>query len=464
MEKYDLVVIGAGPGGYPAAIRAAQLGARVALVEREELGGTCLNWGCIPTKTLIASADLYRRIRTAEEMGLAVSDVSADYGRMAARKGAVVEKLRGGVASLLKANGVEIVKGTASFESRTLLSVEIANGAVKFGADKFIVATGSAPIVPHGVPDHLRVHTSRSFLNLTKLPESVIVLGGWVIGCEFACLLASLGVKVTVVELLEDILLALDRDVRREVRRHMEKVLGVRVLTGAALEDIKADGKGVRGRAGDEAVEAAILLVACGRRPVPDGLALERAGIEPDERGAIPVDANGRTKAANVFAVGDVTGGAQLAHAATSQGLVAAENALGKRLRENETVVPSCIFTMPEVGAAGLTETEAKERGVEVKRAKFNFAAVGRALASNEAAGFVKLLACAKTGQILGAQAVGPHATELIAEAALAIHAELTAEELARTMHAHPTLSEIWMECAHVLAGQPVHSVPPRRR
>jgi dihydrolipoamide dehydrogenase len=467
VAAFDIVVIGAGPGGYPAAIRAAQLGASVALVEKEELGGTCLNWGCIPTKTLIASSELFARIKSAGGMGLRVDNPSFDYAAMADRKDQVVQKLRNGVKQLLKANGVTVFQGSASFQSRNRIQVDPAGSStemVTLAAAKTIISTGAASAMPGFLPRHERVVESRGFLNLRALPAATLILGGGIIGCEFACMLAQLGVRVTMVELLEDIIAGFDADVRRELRRHMEKTLGIRILTGVTLEDITADNRSVRGRAGKESLEADLLLVALGRKPVTQSLRLENAGLVPNERGFLDVDAYGRTRVATIYAVGDVTGGPLLAHAATSQGLVAAENACGRYLHKNETVVPNCIFTTPEIGTVGLSEQEAQQQGRKIKTGKYLMGTLGKALAIGEPIGFVKWVADAETNQLLGAHAVGPHATDLIAEAAVAIRAELTAAELAYTIHAHPTLAEAWMEAAHALMGEPIHSAPPRKQ
>ncbi len=466
MAAFDIVVIGAGPGGYPAAIRAAQLGASVALVEKEEMGGTCLNWGCIPTKTLIASSELLARIKSAGAMGLRVENASFDYAAMADRKNEIVAKLRNGIKQLLKANGVTVFQGSASFRSRNQILVESSGpGAetVTLNAGKTIISTGAASAMPGFLPRHERVVESRAFLNLRALPASALILGAGIIGCEFACMLAQLGVKVTMVELLEDIVAVVDADVRRELRRHMEKSLGIRILTGVTLEDITADDRGVRGRAGQENLEADLLLVSLGRKPVTSSLKLENAGLTPNERGFLDVDDYGRTSVATIYAVGDVTGGPQLAHAATAQGLVAAENACGRYLHKNETLVPNCIFTTPEIGTVGLGEQEAQQQGRKIKTGKYLFGALGKALAIGEPIGFVKWVADAETNQLLGAHAVGPHATDIIAEAAVAIRAELTAADLAHTVHAHPTLAEAWMEAAHALIGEPIHSAPPRK-
>ena len=464
METFDVVVIGAGPGGYPAAIRAAQLGASVALVEREHLGGTCLNWGCIPSKTLIHTSSLYAQMRSSASLGLKIESASFDYAAMADRKDQLVRGLRNGVRQLLAANGVKVFEGTASFESRKRIVVKSKSENTVVGAEKIILATGATSDMPAFLPRHGRVVESRAFLDLKSAPSRVLVLGGGVIGCEFACMLAQLGVQVTVVEILEDIVAFLDADVRRELRRQIEKTLGIRILTGTSLENISADERAVRGTAGGEALEADLLLAALGRKPVTEELQLENAGLKANQRGFIEVDETGRTHVATIFAVGDVTGGPQFAHAATSQGLVAAENACTRQRRKNENCIPYCIFTSPEVGAVGLTEQEAQQKGVEVKIGKFNFGALGKAQAIGHPTGFVKWVADAQTDQLLGAQVVGVQATDLIAEATTAIRAELTATELAQTIHSHPTLAEAWMEAADVLLGEPIHTIAKKKR
>ena len=484
METFDIVVIGAGPGGYPAAIRAAQLGAKVAIVEREHLGGTCLNWGCIPTKSLIAVAYLFGRIRHAGQFGIKVTGATVDYAALIAHKNKVVTQLRAGIGQLLTCNGVKQLTGQASFVDRNTLEISpgpVAQASLPAGArtpnntgteayatrivgKKIILATGSTSAVPGFLPKHPRVVESRGFLDLDKLPASIIVLGGGYIGCELACMAALLGVKVTIVELLDDILLLLDADVRREVRAHMEKELGIRILTGKALESIAADDKAVTGKAGDQTVTADLLLVSVGRKPVTDGLKLENAGVKTNDKGFIPVDDFGRTNVASIFAIGDVNGRVQLAHNATSQGVIAAETACGHKPRSYESLVPGVIFTSPEVALVGLTEEDAKKQNRAIVTGKYRFAGLGKALAAAETTGFVKWIADASTDELLGAAVVGPHATELIAEAALAIRSELTIAELGRTIHAHPTFSESWMEAAHAVHGTCVHATPKRRK
>ena len=463
METFDVVVIGAGPGGYPAAIRAAQLGASVALVEREQLGGTCLNWGCIPFKALIHTSSIYAQMRSSASLGLKIESANFDYAAMAERKDQVVRGLRNGVKQLLAANGVKVFEGTASFESRKRIVVNSKPGNTVIGAEKTILATGAASSMPAFLPRHERVVESRAFLDLKSAPSRALVLGGGVIGCEFACMLAQLGIQVTIVEILEDIVAFLDADVRRELRRQMEKTLGIRILTGTSLENISADERAVRGTAGGEALEADLLLAALGRKPVTQELQLKNAGLKTNQQGFIEVDEYGTTQVSTIYAIGDVTGGPQFAHAATSQGLVAAENACTRRRRKNEKLIPYCIFTSPEVGAVGLTEQEAQQKGVEVKTGKFNFGALGKAQAIGHPSGFVKWVADAQTDQLLGAQVVGVHATELIAEATTAIRAELITTELAQTIHCHPTLAEAWMEAADVLLGEPIHTIAKKK-
>jgi len=462
MDEYDVVVIGAGPGGYPAAIRAAQRGARTVIIEREAWGGTCLNWGCIPTKAMIAAGETAWAARHGAALGIRAEGLTVDYAALCRHKDATVNRLGAGVRSLLKANGVEQIVGEASFVSHGRLQVQAPGGSRWLAARKVIVATGSESAMPSLIPSAPSVVESRGFLARTALPPRLLVLGGGYIGCELASLAAMLGSEVTLVELLDDILLLLDPDVRTEVRRSMERHLNIRVVTGCRAERVDAGEAGVRLAAGGESFEADLLLVATGRRPVTRGLAAERIGLAPDEKGFLRVDGRNRTAVPGVYAIGDVNGGPQLAHAATSQGLIAADDALGHRTPPNETLVPGVIFTHPEVALVGVTETSAREQGRSIRVARFPYAALGRAVAGGVAEGFVKWIAD-PDGRLVGAAAVGARATDLISEAALAIRAELTADEVGRTIHPHPTFGEIWMEAAHVLAGHPVH-VPPSRK
>jgi dihydrolipoamide dehydrogenase len=462
MEKFDIVVIGGGPGGYAAAISASQEGASVALIEKAVLGGTCLNWGCISTKALIASSKLFAQIKSAEKMGLNVTEAYFDYEAISKHKNILVAKLRSGTADLLKANGVAVFKGTASYISRNLISIR--DGKTVIEASNTIISTGSKSSMPSFLPKNRRVVDSRGFLEANKLPPNIIILGGGIIGCELACMASQLGVKVTLIEMLEDILTILDSDIRQGLRNSMENDLSIRVLTGKQLNNIRVGKDSVGGKFGKERIEAELLLVAVGRDPETEGLALRNTGVATNKAGYIETDEFCRTSVPSIFAVGDVTGGPQLAHAATSQGITAAENAYTGKRRRKETVVPACIFTSPEIGTVGLTENEAKKRGIAVKIGRFPFSALGRALNMGDQSGFVKWVVDADTEQLLGAHTIGPHATELIAEAAVAIRAELTVHELEHTIHCHPTLAEAWMEAAYAAQQKSIHLMPRKKR
>jgi len=465
MAKYDVAVIGAGPGGYVAAIRAAQLDGKVAVIEKELLGGVCLNWGCIPTKTLLACADAFSQVKEAGRFGVKVEgEVSCDWEAMLERKRQTVEGLRNGIEALLKSNGVDVIRGTASFVDRKTLKVAGAEKSPrKIEAGAIIVATGGETVVPGFVPRHDNILTSKSALDNPELPESVIVLGGGIIGCEFACLYERLGVEVTVVEMLPQILPNQDKDVARTVATAMKK-RGIKVMTNSRMTDIAAKGKGVSAKVGDAEIAARAMLVCVGRRPVTDGLNLAAAGLKTDEQGLLPVNEKCRTKAPSIYAIGDASGMLQLAHRASAMGVCAASNAMGQPDTYRDDLVPSCIFTAPEIGAVGRTEADLREAGVDVKVGKFPFAALGKAHAIQETGGFCKVVADAETDQVLGVQIVGPHATDLIAEAATAMHLETTAAELARAIHAHPTLAEAVMEAAHAVHDQCIHLPRPRRK
>lgn len=461
--NFDAIIIGAGPGGYPAAIRAAQLGAKTAIIEREWLGGTCLNCGCIPTKTLIAGAEVYQKILHADSFGIKVGAPEIDYPAMKTRKDGVVDGLKNGISSLLKAHGVTVFEGEASFRDATTVAVKSSDGSTQEITGKsIIIATGSTSTVPGFIPKHERIVESRVFLELEELPKSLLVLGGGYIGSELACMAAGLGVKVTMVELLADVLMLLDKDVRQVVKKNMRKELGMSLLTGAAMENIAATNSGVTATAGDQKLEADMLLVAIGRSPVTDGLNIEAAGVRLNEQGYINVDELSRTNVPGIYCIGDVSGRMQLAHAATSQAMYAVEHALKGEEKIEEVIIPGVIFTSPEVALVGITATEAKEQGLAVNTGKFYFRGLGKALAANETDGFVKIIADTETDRILGAQCVGPHATDLISEMVIAVREELTAEEIGNTVHAHPTFAEVWMEAAHALHKVCIHAPPAR--
>ena len=465
MQEFDVLVIGGGPGGYVAAIRAAKNGAKTALVERKEFGGTCLNIGCIPTKTLIAGVDVYHKARHAMEFGVKISgEVSPDWEAMLARKDSVIKTLRGGIGSLLKAAGVTVFKGHGAFTGRKTVKVVDGEGGEveEVTANKIIIASGSETLVPGFIPKGKRVITSTELLSISEIPKSLLILGGGVIGCEFACLFAELGTKVTIVEMLDSIMPNIDRETSRVVAAQMQK-MGIEIMNGKPLGDLKADDKGVSGKVGDLTVSADYLLVSIGRKPALEGMNLAASGVKTNERGWIPVDSSCRTNVPGIFAIGDATGSWQLAHAASAMGVVAADVACGKKNAFDGSLVPGCIFTSPEIGSVGKSQEQCDKGGIETRVGKFPFAALGKAMAINETVGFCKIIADAKTDQILGVHIVGPHATDLIAEACPALHLEITAKELGKAIHAHPTLGEAMMEAAHAVHGESAH-IPSKRR
>jgi len=463
-DKFDICVIGAGPGGYVAAIRAAQNGAKVAIIEKEYLGGTCLNWGCIPTKTLIASAEVLHKAKTASDFGIKIDgNVSPDWPAMLGRKTSVVEKLRGGIGMLLKNAGVTAFTGSASFADRKTINVAGTDGRKeKVSADKFIIASGSEPAMPGFIPKSKRIITSTEILSINEIPKSLLVLGGGVIGCEFACLFAELGTKVTVVEMMPNILPLQDKELSRILSREM-KDRGIEIFVGSPMEKIEADGKSVNGVVGKEKISADYMLVSIGRIPVTKSLNLAAAGIAANEKGWIPVDTKCRTSVPGIYAIGDVTGRVQLAHFASAMGLCAADNATGKDCEFREDLVPGCIFTSPEIGTVGLSEEQCKEKNIAYNVGKFPFAALGKAMAINETSGFCKIIADSATDQVIGVHIAGPHATDLISEAVTAMNLEVTAKALGKAIHAHPTLGEAMMEAAHAVHGESVHMLAPRK-
>ncbi len=459
MNDFSLCVIGAGPGGYVAALHAAQKGAKVAIIEKENLGGTCLNIGCIPTKTLIGGIDVLKKINNAKDFGIKVSGkVSVDWDVMQSRKNNVVTTLRGGIKSLLKSAGVTIFEGSASFINRKTIQVN----KKKISADNFIIATGSESLVPSFIPKSNRVLTSTELLSIKKIPKSILILGGGVIGCEFACLLADLGTKVTVIEMLPSILPTLDKEISRTLTQYMKKN-GVNIITGVPLEKIKATKSKISGVAGNETLEADYLLVSIGRKPVLDSLNTEKINLKINNQGWIPVDSRCKTNIPNIYAIGDITGKWQLAHSASAMGVVAADNICGTRNNFDGNRIPGCIFTAPEIGCVGLTEEECKEQKISYNKGKFAFAALGKALAINETDGFCKIIADKDTDQVLGVHIIGPHATDLISEAVAGMQVEITAKELGKAIHPHPTLGEIMMETAHAVHNECAH-IPMRRK
>lgn len=462
-KRFDVVVIGAGPGGYIAAIKAAQNGKSVALVEKNFLGGTCLNVGCIPTKTLLANAFVMHKIKMAEQYGIITGDVSFDFLKMKTRKDQVIEQMRGGIEGLMKANKIEVLRGKAEFLSPTEIKV-VGEDNVMLDAENTIIATGSEPLdIPAFPCDHSRILNSTSVLELTKLPKTLAIIGGGYIGCEFASLYAEFGVKVTILEALPSILSLQGKAVGEALTHSFEKQ-GIDIRTGVMVEGIDHEGDGVRVRLKDhEPLDADLALVAVGRRVNSSGLGLEKAGVKVGDRGAILVNDKMETSVPGIYAIGDVTGLFMLAHVASHQGIVAASNICGVEVEMHYNAVPAVIFTHPEIAMVGMTLEEAQEKGFNAKVGKFPFIALGKAVATIDSDGFAEVIIDKRTGQILGAQVVGHEAATLIAEMALAIHNELTIECISDTIHAHPTLPEAWLEAALMATDTPIH-LPPRRR
>ncbi|MFH1865308.1 MAG: dihydrolipoyl dehydrogenase [Candidatus Eisenbacteria bacterium] len=457
-QRFDLAVIGGGPGGYVAAIRAAQLGLRVALVEKEQLGGVCLNRGCIPTKALLASAGLLEAVKRAKEFGVTVDGVRADVPAMFRRKDEVVARLRGGVEMLLKKRKVTVYSGVGSLRAPGDVSVDGPDGEVAIECDRVILATGSTPIVPDAFPfDGRVVVTTREALESSDLPPDVLIIGAGAVGCEFAGFYSSLGLSVTLVEMLPDILQGEDPSAVRLLKAAMKKK-GVDVRTGTRVESIEIDGDSARTTLADgTSVETGRVLLAMGRGPDSGGSGIPAAGIEVERR-AVVVNEKMETSLPGVYAIGDLVGGWLLAHVASREGIVAASNAAGRDTAMNYRVVPRCTFTRPEIASVGLTEKEAGESGIELSSGRFSFAASGKALAEGEEQGFVKILCGAAGGRVVGGVVVGPHASDLIHEVALAVEAELSFDRLAGMIHAHPTLAESVMEAAEAVEGLSIHS------
>jgi dihydrolipoamide dehydrogenase len=465
----ELLVIGGGPGGYTAAIRAAQRGLDTTLVERDAYGGTCLNYGCIPSKAFITAADVAHRAATAETMGV-YADPAVDAARLREWKDGVVDRLTGGVERLCEANGVELVEGTAEFDGPH--TARVAHGGEGRGAETIefeqcILATGSRPTeIPDFSFADAPVLSSRDALALDRLPDELVVVGAGYIGMELSTTFAKLGTDVTVVELLEDALPGYEPDVTRVVRERAEQV-GVDFAFGEAASDWQpADDGGVivatesEGEGeGDErsSYRADAVLVAVGREPVSDTVNLAAAGLEPDDRGFVPTDDRARTERDHVFAVGDVAGEPMLAHVASTEGLVAAEVAAGEPAALDYQAAPAVVFTDPEIGTVGMTQAEADAAGFDPVVGSFPFSASGRAMTLGETDGFVRLVADGEAGFVLGGQIVGPDASELIAEVALAVELGATLEDVAATIHTHPTLSEATMEAAEHARGQAIN-------
>ena len=448
MEDYDLIVIGAGPGGLAAATSALRLKKRVALIERDTAGGTCLARGCIPTKALHSSAELFRHILDAEFLGIDSPDPIPDLSYMRARKEQIVSLFSHAIEGNLVRQGGAYIHGTARFLSPSRVLVQSADGDRELSAPAILIATGSVSAPPFSLPDEPRVIDSTAFLELEEFPDRLVVLGGGVMGCEFASLAAEFGIQVTILERLDDLLSnRVDDDVRQILRKRL-KDLGVTIRTSIALAEVTADEAGVHVRCENETFDSDLLLVTTGHRPNTDGLDLHAAGVETDKRGFIEVDALGRTSSQGVYAIGDVASGSRsLAHTATAEGIAVVSTIFGEPSVRSD-LVPFCIFTTPEIAAVGLTEEEARAKGISILTGKSFFLANGKAAAEGDTNGFVKMIAEAGTGRIIGAEAVGGNASELISTATIAIQCGMTAQALAAVIIPHPTRSEAWTAAA----------------
>ncbi|AOY76407.1 dihydrolipoyl dehydrogenase [Clostridium formicaceticum] len=455
-----VVVIGGGPGGYVAAIKAAMLGADVTIVEKKRVGGTCLNVGCIPTKALLASSDMLEAVREAKDYGVNVNgDIEADFQYMMKRKDKIVDQLVKGIEFLFEKKGAKLVSGFGKLIDKNKVEVEKEDGSKEvIEADKIILATGSVPIVPPIFPyDGKKVITSDEALYLEEAPKSLLILGGGVIGCEFGQFFSKIGTKVTIVEMADQLLPFEDKDVAKQLERSFKKDK-IKMMTGQKIEKCEVQGdKVVAYLEGGKEVEADVMLVSVGRKPYLDNLGLDTVGVNM-ERGKIVVNEKMETNVEGIYAIGDIVDTPFLAHVASKEGMVAAENALGKDKTVSYRAVPRCIYTSPEVAAVGITEKDADAKGIAYHVGKFDFRGLGKAQAIGHFQGFIKVLAD-DNDKIIGASIVGPHATDLLAELSLAVELGLTAEQVGDVIHPHPTLSEGIMEALHDVHKACVHSV-----
>ena len=459
--EVDVVIIGGGPGGYVAAIKAAHLGLKAVLIEKDKLGGVCLNRGCIPTKALVSTAELLNHLQRAGEFGIQVKDYSIDFPAIMKRKDLITRRLSSGVEQLMKANQVRVVRGEGQIIEPGIVEVLDADGQKEVIKTKnIIIATGSKVMkLPIPGIDSGGVITSDEALSLSELPSKMIIIGGGVVGIEFAGIFKALGVEVTVVEMLPRILLPIDEEIARRLAMNLKRK-GIEILTDCKVKGIKKNNQNlevlVSTSEGEKRLETERVLLAAGRVPELGNIDVQRLGIEL-EKGAIKVDEKMKTNIPGIYAVGDVVGKIMLAHVASREGIVAIENISGKEVLMDYKVVPNCVFSMPEVASVGLTEEEARKENNNIKVSKFPFMANGKALGMGETEGMVKIIADADTSELLGMHILGVHASDLIAEGTLALSMEATAFEIVNTIHAHPTLAETIAEAAEGITGKPIH-------
>ncbi len=458
----DTLVVGAGPGGYVAAIRAAQLGQKVTIVDKGALGGTCLNVGCIPSKALIQAGHMAANAGGNEELGITAENVKVDFAKVQEWKGKVVDKLTSGVGSLMKGNKVDVVKGEVYFVDDKSVRIMDEKNSQTYTFKNCIIATGSTPIEIPGFAYSERVLDSEAALALKEIPESLVVIGGGYIGTELGSAYANFGTKVTILEGEKTILSTFEKSMTSVVSRRLKKK-DTDIITEALAKSVEETDKGVKvtyeANGKEEVIEADYVLVTVGRSPNTKEIGLEEAGIELDDRGLVKIDEQCRTNKENIYAIGDIVKGLPLAHKASYEGKVAAEVISGEKSVIDYLAMPAVVFSDPEMASVGYTEAEAKEEGIEIKASKFPFGANGRALSLNDSEGSLKLITRKNDGLVIGGQIVGPNASEMIGEIALAIESGMTAEDIALTVHAHPTLGEITMEAAEVALGTPIHTL-----
>ena len=463
-EQVDVVVLGAGVAGYVCAIRLAQLGKKVTVVDRAELGGVCLNRGCIPSKALIHAGSQYEKLSHLSDMGIDVSGAKFNLPRLMKWKESVVAKLTGGVGMLLKANGCTVIAGDAKFTGPKTMDVKLNSGKTQqLQFNHCVIATGSRPMSLPGIEvDQKQVLDSTGALSLQKLPSSMLCIGGGYIGLELGMFYAKVGTAVTVVEAMPGLLSGVDPELTRPVMKKLEK-LKVNVMLKTQVKGLKKNKNGVEVTFSDgtseKKKEFETVLVTVGRVPNSENLGLDKLGLKTDAKGFIPVDAQRRTSLSHIYAIGDIAGQPLLAHKGSKEGLVAAEAIAGKKVAYDVVAMPAVIFTDPEIATVGLTEAEAKAKGIETTVGTFFFSSKGRSLSIGESDGFVKMIGDAKTGRLLGVHIVGPEASNLISEAALALEMGAHVEDVALTVHPHPTLGETIMEAAEATLGHAIHIV-----
>ncbi len=456
-----ITIIGAGPGGYVAAIRAAQLGAEVAVIEESEVGGTCLNWGCIPTKTLIASAEVLHKTKNAEDFGLELSGtVSPNILKIMERKKKVVDTQVKGIRGLFKSWGIRLVEGRGVITSPGKIKVTLKDGSSEeLETDRIIIATGSKPAqIPVFPFDGRRILSSDHAINLDTVPKSLLIVGAGVIGCEFAFIYKEFGAEITMVEMMPRAVSTEDEEISAILERELKKKK-IKLLTNTGVQKVDVKEDVVTATLSDgKTIDAEKVLVSIGRAVNSKNLGLEKVGVQTGKRGEIIINEKLQTNVEGVYAIGDVTGGIMLAHLASKQGLIAAENAMGGNASVRYDVIPAAIFTTPEIASVGMREHQAAAKGIKYRVGRFQFRALGKAHAMGEISGLFKIISDESTDKILGAHIIGPHASDLIHEVAVAMEGGLTVKDIAHTIHAHPTLAEGIMETAEDVHGMAVHS------